>query len=82
MLSLAVFHIFVSTHHQNIDMLVSLTIYCTGYLAVMGNFKMITICELRQSGHGEFTNLSFVLKRTQDVVIIRCCLIGRLTYAM
>jgi len=47
----------------------------------MGNFKIITVGELRQSSHGEFTNLSFVLKRTQDVVIIRC-LIGRLTYAM
>lgn len=48
----------------------------------MGNFKIITIGELRQSDHCEFTNVSFVLKRTQDVVIIRCCLIGILTYAM
>jgi hypothetical protein len=42
-LSLAVFHITVSTHHQNIDMLVSFisfTIYYTGYLAVNGKLKL------------------------------------------
>ena len=83
-LSLAVFHITVSTHHQNIDMLVSFisfTIYYTGYLAVNGKLKLSQMVILDKVVMW-VTNLSFVLKRTQDVVIIRCCLNGKLTYSV